>query len=159
MLYCQQPTAVGALLYCQQPTAVGALLYCQQPTAVGTLLYCQQPTAVGTLLYCQQPTAVPAFSHSNYFSPRVAILSFQPWLGLPSCHFPSPHHKAHVCKTVTGTRSAAASTAAGRRFVSTSWRQYAELDTLCQFPTARSANCRWHVKCFRNICWNKETDV
>jgi len=157
LLYCQQPTAVGALLYCQQPTAVGALLYCPQPTAVGVLLYCPQPTAVGVLLYCPQPTAVPAFSHTNYSSPRLAILSFHLLLGLPTGHFPSPYHKAHVYKTVTSMRSAAASTAAERRFVSMSWRQFAELNILCQFHTARSANCRWHVKCFRYVYWNEET--
>jgi hypothetical protein len=106
---------------------------------------------VGALLYCQQPIAIPAFSHINDSSPRVAVLSFQLWLGLPRGHFPSPYHKAHICKTVMSMRSAAASTAAERRFVSISWRQFAELDTLYQFPTARSANCRWHVKCFRCI--------
>ena len=108
-------------------------------------------------MYCQQPIAVPAFSHMNYSSSRVEILSFQLWLGLPSGHFPSPYHKAHVCKTVMSMRSAAASTAAERRCVSMSWRQSAELETLCQFPTARSANCRWHEKCFRYNYCNKQT--
>jgi hypothetical protein len=84
--------------------------------ASSPLLYWQQPIAVGALLYCQQSIAVPAVSHINYSSPRVAMSSFQLWLGLPSGHFPSPYHKAHVCKTVTSMRSAAASTAAERRF-------------------------------------------